>query len=101
LWELLNERLAARDAWWFLSQARVEVACTTDDPADDLLPHAALAGSELATRVLPSLRPDQAMRIGHPGFLSYLEVLGEAAQHPIRSFADLRAALAQRIAFFR
>lgn len=101
LWEELNERLSERDAWWFLTQARVEVVCTTDDPADDLQPHRTIAQSALPTRVLPSLRPDQAMRIGQPGFITYLDTLGQAAGLPIRSFADLREALARRISFFR
>src|ERR1019366_7468714 len=63
LWDEANERLAGMDAWSFLTQARVEVSCTTDDPADDLAPHAELAGSALATRVLPAYRPDKTMRI--------------------------------------
>lgn len=101
LWEDLNQRLQSLDAWSFLQQARVEVACTTDDPADDLAPHRAIADSALTTRVLPALRPDQAMRIGSPGFVPYLATLAEAAQLPIRSFADLIEALERRIAFFR
>jgi glucuronate isomerase len=101
LWEELNQRLDSLDAWSLLRQARVEVACTTDDPADDLEPHRELAGTDLTTRVLPSLRPDQAMRIGHPGFIPYLETLGQAAQRTIRSFADLLEALERRIVFFR
>lgn len=101
LWDVLNEQLAERDAWWFLTQARVDVACTTDDPADDLAAHRALAESPLKTRVLPSLRPDRAMRISHPGFLDYLDVLGRATQRSIRTFAELMDALAQRIVAFR
>jgi glucuronate isomerase len=101
LWDQLNARLSALDAWSLLARARVEVVCTTDDPADDLQPHRALAQSALATRVLPSLRPDQAMRIGHPDFLPYLDALGERAALPIRSFAALVEALAGRIAWFK
>lgn len=101
LWEELNERLTAVDAWSFLAKARVEVVCTTDDPADDLQPHRALAGAGLVTRVLPTPRPDLAMRLGHPSYIDYLATLGRAAQLPIHCFAELREALAQRIAWFR
>jgi glucuronate isomerase len=100
LWDEANERLAGMDAWSFLTQARVEVSCTTDDPADDLASHVALAGSALTTRVLPAYRPDKAMRIEAPGFLDYLERLGTAANVQIGSFAALARALEARVEFF-
>ncbi len=100
LWDEANERLAGMDAWSFLTQARVEVSCTTDDPADDLASHVALAGSALTTRVLPAYRPDKAMRIEAPGFLAYLERLGTAANVQIGSFAALARALEARVEFF-
>ena len=100
LWDEANERLAGMDAWSFLTQARVEVSCTTDDPADDLASHAALAGSALTTRVLPAYRPDKAMRIEAPGFLAYLDRLGAAADVQIGSFAALVRALEARVEFF-
>jgi glucuronate isomerase len=101
LWDTLNDRLQALDAWSFLQRARVELVCTTDDPADDLSYHRALAESQLLTRVLPALRPDRALRISHPGFVEYLSELGRAAGLPIGSFAELIEALSRRIAFFR
>jgi glucuronate isomerase len=100
LWDELNERLAGMDTWSFLTQARVEVSCTTDDPADDLASHVALARSSLSTRVLPAYRPDKAMRIEAPGFVDYLTRLGLAADVEIRSFANLVRALETRIDFF-
>ncbi len=100
LWDEVNERLADMDTWSFLDQARVEVSCTTDDPADDLAPHAAVARSALATRLLPAYRPDKAMRIEAEGFPAYLEHLGRAAGMPIASFADLVRALEARVDYF-
>ncbi|WP_343632113.1 glucuronate isomerase [Roseateles sp.] len=100
IWEEANARLAGMDAWSFLEQAKVEIACTTDDPADDLLQHAEIARSELKTRVLPAYRPDKAMRINKDRFVDYLTVLGQAAGMRIASFNDLIAALAARLAFF-
>jgi len=88
------------DTWSFLTDARVEVSCTTDDPADDLAPHAALARSNLKTRVLPAYRPDKAMRIENPGFVDYLARLGLAANIEIGNFATLVRALEARVDFF-
>jgi glucuronate isomerase len=100
LWDAADERLAGMDTWSFLTQARVEVSCTTDDPADDLAPHAQLAASALGTRVLPAFRPDKAMRIEAAGFPAYLERLGQAADVSVGSFANLVRALEARIDFF-
>jgi glucuronate isomerase len=100
VWEQANARLAAMDTWSFLEQAKVEVACTTDDPADNLAEHEAIAASALKTRVLPAYRPDQAMRINNPGFIVYLDRLATASGLKINSFASLMAALANRVAYF-
>lgn len=101
LWDVLNERLADLDVWSLLARARVEVVCTTDDPVDDLKSHQALRESALKTRVFPSLRPDRAMRLGHPGFIDSLHMLCQAAGITISSFAELVEALSRRVAFFR
>ncbi len=100
LWEQTNALLAGMDTWSVLDQAKVEVSCTTDDPADDLAAHEELARSELKTRVLPAYRPDKAMRIEAPGFADYLRRLGAAAKVDITSFAALVRALESRVEFF-
>jgi glucuronate isomerase len=100
IWEQANAKLAGMDTWSLLEQAKVEIACTTDDPADDLLQHDQIAASALKTRVLPAYRPDKAMRINNPGFVDYLATLAEVSQLPISSFAELVAALAARVEFF-
>jgi glucuronate isomerase len=100
LWDAANARLESMDAWSFLEQANVEVVCTTDDPAADLANHAALAGCALRTRVLPTFRPDRAMRINDADFLKYLERLSNAASVRITSFKTLIGALDSRIDFF-
>jgi len=100
IWEEANAKLAGMDTWSLLEQAKVEIACTTDDPADDLLQHQEIAKSALKTRVLPACRPDKAMRINHPGFVEYLAKLGEVAGVKVGSFASLVAALAARVTFF-
>lgn len=100
IWEQANAKLATMDTWSLLDQAKVEIACTTDDPADDLLQHDEIAKSGLKTRVLPAYRPDKAMRINQPGFIDYLQRLGGVAGIEIVSFAALMEALARRIAYF-
>jgi glucuronate isomerase len=100
IWEQANAKLATMDTWSLLEQAKVEIACTTDDPADDLLQHAEIAQSALKTRVLPAYRPDKAMRINQPGYIDYLARLGDVAGMKIDSFAGLMAALEKRVGFF-
>lgn len=100
IWEECNAKLAKMDTWSLLTQAKVEVACTTDDPADDLAQHAEIAKTELKTRVLPAYRPDKAMRINQAGFPEYLEKLGAAAGMKITSYATMIEALVKRVSFF-
>ena len=83
-----------------LQQSNVEAVCTTDDPIDDLAHHALIAHSALKTRVLPTFRPDQAMRFNHAGFLDYLLKLGAAAGMAVDSFSSLIAALTNRVHYF-
>ena len=100
IWEQANAKLAGMDTWSMLEQAKVEIACTTDDPADDLLQHAEIAQSALKTRVLPAYRPDKAMRINNDGFVDYVARLSEVSGVKITSFATLIEALANRVGYF-
>lgn len=100
IWDAANAKLAGMDTWAFLEQAGVEIACTTDDPADDLAQHDEIAKSALKTRVLPAYRPDRAMRINRDDFPEYLIHLGDVAGMKIHSFAALIAALAKRVEYF-
>ena len=100
IWEEANAKLANMDTWSLLEQAKVEIACTTDDPADDLLQHAEIAKSSLKTRVLPAYRPDKAMRINKPDFIEYLSKLGRVSGITISSFSSMIEALANRVSFF-
>jgi len=100
IWEVANAKLATMNTWTLLEQAKVEVACTTDDPADDLAQHAEIAASALKTRVLPAFRPDKAMRINNPDFVAYVERLSAVSGVRIGNFDSLIAALAARVEFF-
>ena len=90
----------------------VAVVCTTDDPADDLRWHDAIAadpevGAAAAStgknvaRILPAFRPDKAMNaFDAAAWKAYAETLGGSAGLEIRGFADLAEALSRRHAFF-
>jgi glucuronate isomerase len=100
IWEAANAKLAGMDTWTFLERAGVEIACTTDDPADDLVQHDTIAASALKTRVLPAYRPDRAMRINRDDFGDYLTRLGEVSGVAVHSFAAMIAALTKRVKYF-
>ncbi|HEY9055117.1 MAG TPA: glucuronate isomerase [Rectinemataceae bacterium] len=90
----------------------VAVVCTTDDPADSLEWHAALAkdpdfgtaaaaSGKKTTAILPAFRPDKAMNASDAAaWKAYAALLGEASGIEIRRFSDLAQALARRHAFF-
>ncbi|MFO7731830.1 MAG: glucuronate isomerase, partial [Spirochaetia bacterium] len=88
-----------------LTKMKVKAVCTTDDPADSLEHHQAIAGLSGAgsfdTTVVPTFRPDKALAIEEPqAFRSYLETLGSSANLEIQSYRDLIDALDSRHAFF-
>ena len=83
-----------------LTKMNVRVVCTTDDPADSLEHHQALAGHGFGTRMLPTFRPDKAMTPEAPDYRAYLDRLGAAAGVNIQSYSDLQNALRQRHDFF-
>ena len=81
-----------------LERMNVEVVCTTDDPADDLDAHRALASDpDCRTRVYPAFRPDRAMAVNEPAaYRKYIERLGAVSGLEIRSYDDLLDALHRR-----
>ena len=79
----------------------IEALATTDAASDPLPWHRALRESGWKGRVVPTFRPDAALRIAAPGWrdeIRRLEQLGGAA---IGSYADFVRALEGRRAFFR
>ena len=125
IYDECNEKLKQPEfsARGLMRRYNVEVACTTDDPADTLEYHQAIRGQgarskeqenccdrsnslapcplPLAPKVLPTWRPDKAMAIDNPtAYRAYIETLGAAAQQDIRSYTDLLDALQKRHDFF-
>lgn len=104
IWNTCNEKLtsgsmSARD---LIRQSGVKTLCTTDDPADSLEYHAALAADKsFETRVLPAFRPDKAVNIEKPGFKEYItDTLEKAYGKNISDLNTLLDALEARLAHF-
>lgn len=103
IWDRAKERLSAEDfsVQGILRKFRVDVLCTTDDPTDDLAHHRAIADSGLATRVLPTFRPDKALTADRPElFNSWVDRLAAAAGRDISRLSEFVDAVSQRHDFF-
>jgi len=68
IWEEANRQLAQGDlsTRGILRRFNVELVGTTDDPADSLEWHEQIAAAGLATRVVPTFRPDAALKVTQP-----------------------------------
>jgi glucuronate isomerase len=104
IYDSANARLA-QDGFTtmgLLAQFRVAVVCSTDDPADTLAPHQALAKrKDPVTRVYPTWRPDRVLMVEDPdAWNAYVERLGQAADTVIDRWPILLAAFDKRHAFF-
>jgi len=103
IWELANARLAtaAFTTQGILTASKVAVVCTTDDPADSLEHHVAIATSGLKTRVYPTYRADKLMAVAAPAvFNAWADLLAARAGVEIGSLHALLDALDRRHAFF-
>jgi glucuronate isomerase len=103
LFDELSERLA-RPEWRpraLYERFGIEVLATTDDPADDLRHHRALAADPgWKGRVVPTFRPDAYLDCSAPGWPAAIELLGAAADMQIGTYDDFVAALERRRLFF-
>ncbi|MBR2949216.1 MAG: glucuronate isomerase [Lachnospiraceae bacterium] len=103
VWNLCNEKLAqdSMTARNLIRQSNVTLVCTTDDPVDSLEWHAKIAADEnFDVQVLPTWRPDKAMYLEKPDYLTYLGKLEAVSGVKIDSFAALIEALKIRMDFF-
>lgn len=103
IYEHCNKILAQPDmsARGIIRKSNVKLICTTDDPADDLKAHTLLAADPTAPAVvLPAFRPDKAMRADKADFPQYVRKLEGVVGYTIDTVADMRRALADRIAYF-
>lgn len=103
IWERANAQLARPElsARGILKKCRVVAVCTTDDPADDLAHHQAIAKSDLNCKVYPTFRPDKALMVHRQDlFQPWLAQLERVSNTDIRKLSDLEAALKKRHDFF-
>jgi glucuronate isomerase len=99
IWEHANALLAT-DAYRpraLLERMKVELLCTTDDPADSLEHHQRLQADGFDVRVLPTFRPDAALAIAdRPLFGAWLQRLAARTGQDLAHFDDLLLALRTR-----
>lgn len=102
IWETCNQRISlGLTAKQIIKNSNVEILCTTDDPVDTLEWHKAIAlDKSFDTRVFPTYRPEKVLQIDQPGFVNYINTLGEAAGCTIASLDDLFFALLNRLEHF-
>lgn len=101
VWNLCNEKLTTMSAKGLVMQSNVKALCTTDDPIDNLEYHIEIAKDQNFTAtVLPTFRPDEAMAIEKPHYISYLEKLSKVSEINISNFTTLCEAIHKRIEFF-
>lgn len=84
-----------------LELSNVHLVCTTDDPTDNLEFHLKLQSAISSFKVLPTFRPDRALKISDPAFLSYLDALEMASGTKIRDVESLLVALSDRLKHFQ
>lgn len=103
IWQRANAKIAAggfkpRE---LIEASNVACICTTDDSADTLEYHTLIAQDKnFKCRVIPAFRPDKALSIDSPGFLSWLSTLELRVEKKISTFSSLKSALLERINFF-
>ena len=83
-----------------LTKVNAEFVCTTEDPIDTLEWHQKLAVSDCKTQVSTAFRPDKAILISNEGYNEYMDTLGQVTGISIDTYADLCAALKNRIEYF-
>lgn len=84
-----------------LRKMQVKVVCTTDDPLDTLPYHWQMKKEGLDIKVLPTFRPDNAMKPDDARhFNEYVNNLEALCNKSISTFADYLEALKQRHDFF-
>lgn len=79
----------------------IEVLATTDAATDTLAHHVAIHESGWQGRVIPTFRPDAAMRVASPAWHDELERLETVTGSPIADYDAFIAALRSRRAAFR
>jgi glucuronate isomerase len=99
VWDRCNEALATEPlrVRGILAAQNVRVVCTTDDPTSALEHHAAIRQSGFPIVVVPTYRPDAALRAQDPRtYRRWIAALERATGRGISGYRDLVEALRQR-----
>jgi glucuronate isomerase len=99
VWEKANALFSTAElsARGILKKFKVQVACTTDDPCDDLSPHGQVNSGETGFRIYPTFRPDNAVQIDlAKKFKAWVGRLEQSSNVHISSFPDFLKALTRR-----
>jgi len=100
VWSEGNRRLGdpSFSARGLMKQSNVVLACTTDDPTDDLRYHRAVAeDSAFDIAVLPTWRPDKAMAVEDSAtFNVWVDALAHACDLHIHDYSSFMDALNRR-----
>ena len=101
IWEQCNEyiRQNAITPQSLIESSNVAAIFTTNEVFDDLTTFEEIAKKDYKFRVAPAFRADKIMNIEAPLYLTFLGKL-EALTHPIKTLADLEAALEKRLQAF-
>ncbi len=99
IWERANAVLQdGLDAHAILAKFDVRLIGTTDDPAETLEFHEQIAASTLSTRVVPTFRPDAALRVHLPiAWNAWIERLADITGTTVNSLSALLRAIEQRM----
>ena len=103
VWDEANRLLAQPgfSARGLAERMKVEVICTTDDPADELEHHRAIAKSGWRVKVYPAFRPDNAMRVNAPElFKPWIKRLSKVSGTGADTFKGFIKALTKRHDYF-
>jgi len=107
IWEKANALLKTPELSikGIFEKFKIYAVGTTDDPADTLDHHKAVADAsapigKIKTKVIPSFRPDKALELTAPDFINYIETLSGVSATSIKTPEDLLAALEKRLDYF-
>jgi glucuronate isomerase len=107
IWKKANKMLSddSLSVKGIFDKFNVYAVGTTDDPADSLEYHSAIASGKapigkINTKVIPSYRPDKALNIDLAGFADYIAKLSSASGIKVTSVDGVIEALINRLDFF-
>ncbi|MFJ5758795.1 glucuronate isomerase [Neobacillus sp. NPDC093182] len=103
IYDECNEKLKSPDytARAFIAKSNVKFIGTTDDPNSTLEYHRLLKNDEtFAPIIAPTFRPDGALFIERPTFVSWIEKLEEVSGIKVDSLEGFLNALQQRVDYF-